>query len=442
MPVPPLPGLRFTGALAALSPEQRRALLERGRAGLAEARRAVEPLVEQVRARGDDALRELTLRFDGARLERIEVSDRERQALARMARPDDRKALARAAKRIRAYHARQKPKPFKVKVEGIDLGWQPVPLDRVGVYVPGGQASYPSTLLMGVLPAKLAGVADVVVCTPPRRDGSIHPLLAAAAEEAGADRLFRVGGAQAIFALAWGTATIPAVDKIVGPGNVYVQAAKQLVHGQVGVDMLAGPSEVLVIADDTAPPRLVALEMAAQSEHDPGAASVVVALSQTLTKQVEAELAALLPSMARHATIERALAANGALLTAGSLEEALAFANAHAPEHLVLMVKNPRAALAKVKRAGSVFLGPLSPVAMGDYGAGTNHILPTAGSARFSSGLSVLDFVTWVQWQQASQAGAGRVAPDVARLAHAEGLQAHAAAAEARLDLARATRKR
>lgn len=425
------PFVWFSGPLGILGEDRRRALLARGRRLLMEARVQVTPLMYDVRDNGDEALRRLTQRFDGVDVERLTIDDWEWREQAGRVPAKDRKALEAAAKRIKAYHAKQVPKAWKAKVDGVELGWKPVPLDRVGIYVPGGQASYPSTLLMAAIPAKLAGVKQVVACTPPRKDGSLDPLLLVAADVAGVDEVYRVGGAQAVFAMAFGTKSVPRCDLVVGPGNVYVQAAKQLVQGTAGIDLLAGPSEVLVIADESAPPGLVAWELAAQAEHDANAVSVLVATSDQSRRAVEAELRELVPKLDRAETVKRSFSNHAHLMTA-SLSEALAFANEFGPEHLVLMVRDPQAALAKVRHAGSVFLGTHAPVALGDYGAGTNHILPTSGTARFSSGLGVGHFVHGVQWQDVSPQALARLAPDVQHLATLEGLTAHAGAVGAR----------
>jgi histidinol dehydrogenase len=426
------PFVAFSGPLALVG-RDRRALLERGRRELMEARVQVMPLGHDVRDNGDDALFRLARRFDGVELESLRISSWDWKRRVAQTSKADRAALEAAARRIRAYHARQVPEAYEVSLDGVRLGWKPVALDRVGVYVPGGKAAYPSSVLMGAIPAKLAGVKEVVVCTPPREDRLVPAILLAACEVAGVEEVYMVGGAQAVFAMAYGTPTIPRVQKVVGPGNVFVQAAKQLVHGFVGTDALAGPSEVLVLADDSAPADLIAWELAAQAEHDVNASCVLVCTSEDLRAEVEAELRALVPTLPRAETIAHSLSKRGALLVAKDLAEAVAFANEFAAEHLVIMTEDPRAVLGKVRAAGSVFLGPHSPVALGDYGAGTNHILPTAAGAQFSSGLSVLDFVRFIQWQEASPAGLAKVGPTVQHLADLEGLQAHGGAVGARL---------
>lgn len=434
MPRLPEPFVWFSGPLSILGDDRKKVLQERGRRALAEARVQVTPILYDVRDNGDAALERLTRKLDHVEVTKLTLEDWDFKKQVAKVPKEDRALLERMARRVRAYHQKQAAKGYETEVDGVALGMNVVPLDRVGIYAPGGSASYPSTVLMGAIPAKVAGVGEVIACTPPRADGSFHPLFLAAAEIAGVDEVYRVGGAQAIFAMAFGTKTLRPVQKVVGPGNVYVQAAKQLVQSHhVGIDLLAGPSEVLVIADSSAPPELAAWELAAQAEHDRHAVSVLCAIGEEQRKAVEAALQDLVPKLERADIVRAALAGQGALTSAKSLDEALQFANAFAPEHLVLMVKDPQAALAKVKHAGSVFLGSQSPVALGDYGAGTNHILPTSGNARFSGGLGVRDFQHTVQWQQASPAGLAKVGPDVQRLAALEGLHAHAGATEARL---------
>lgn len=427
-----MPRVAFSGPLHLLPERERRALLDRGKRALAEARVQVLPLFFDVRDNGDDALRRLTARFDGVELGRIAVEKVAWKRAAQRVKPDDREALELAAERISAYHGPQRPKGYELTAEGVTLGRKPVPLDGVGIYVPGGTASYPTTLLMAAVPARLAGVKHIVACTPPQKDGSVPDALLAAAEITGLDSVYAVGGAQAVFAMALGTKSVPAVQKIVGPGNAYVQAAKQIVLGKVGVDIVAGASEVLVIADGSQPAELAAWELAAQAEHAPDASAVLVAIGEEERRAVARALDKLIPELARADVITQALASGGALLSAEGLDDALAFANEFAPEHLVLQVEDARSALGKVRAAGSVFLGA-TPVALGDYAAGTNHVLPTSGAARFSSALGVQDFVRFIQWQDASPKGLERLAPSAARLARLEGLSGHAEAIEARL---------
>ncbi|MFA5944845.1 MAG: histidinol dehydrogenase [Candidatus Thermoplasmatota archaeon] len=395
-------------------------------------------IVDSVRDEGDAALRRWSKSLDGVDLEDPFVSRKEWQAALREVPSAVRKAVDENLARIQAFHRLQKGSEQRLTVApGVRLGRRPVPFDAVGCYVPGGRATYPSTVLMTVTPARIAGCKTIVVATPPRKDGRVDPVVLYAAKAAGATHVLRAGGAQAIAALAFGTTRIPAVQAIVGPGNAYVTAAKQLVAGRVHTDAPAGPSELLIIADKTAHADEVALDLLAQAEHDPDAHVVLVATDNKLARKVRDELVARLPATKRRAIIEASLRDHGALLVAKSLAEALRFSNDHAPEHLTLMVRNPQAALAKVRNAGSVFLGRHAPVSLGDYGSGTNHVLPTMGHARVRGGLSVEDFRKWVTWQDVTAAGLARIGPAVATLARAEGLICHAEAVEKRLETGR-----
>jgi histidinol dehydrogenase len=429
---PPL-RLAVRAALGALSRTDEARLLDRGRAADPAVERAVAAIVADVRARGDDALRDLARRFDGVALDALEVPRAACDAALEALDPAVRAALEEAAASIAAFHRAQLPPPLEVEVTpGVRLGRRAEPLRRVGVYAPGGRAAYPSSVLMGVVPAKVAGVGEVVVCSPPGAGGLPPQAVLAACALAGADRVFALGGAGAVAALALGTDSVPRVDKIVGPGNAYVTEAKRQLTGAVAIDCPAGPSEVLVVADGTADPELAALELIAQAEHDPDAAAVLVAIGDDVATAVEAALARLVPAQPRREIVEAALAASGAIIVARTLDEALDFAARYAPEHLLLLVDDPRAALDRVSAAGTVFLGPGSSVAFGDYMTGANHVLPTAGLARAYSGLSVLDFVRFVTYQEVSPAAAARLAGPTATLADAEGLPGHAAAARAR----------
>ncbi|HUR63015.1 MAG TPA: histidinol dehydrogenase [Candidatus Thermoplasmatota archaeon] len=403
---------------------------------------AVDPGVEQaaaailaeVRAGGDDALRACTRRFDKADLADPFLPKAEWKAAARTVPADLRRALRENHRRIRAFHALQAGREQRLDTApGLRLGRRPIPLDVVACYVPGGRASYPSTVLMTATLAKLAGVRRIVVATPPRPDGSIDPAVLAAAKIAGATEVLRAGGAQAIAALAFGTRSVAPVQAIVGPGNAYVTAAKAQVAHLVRTDAPAGPSELLVVADATAKPAEIALDLLAQAEHDPDAQVLLVATSRKIAEAVAAELESRVPRQERSEVIAASLRDHGALLVARDLAEALRFSDAYAPEHLTLMVKNPRAVLAKVHNAGSVFLGRHTPVSLGDYGSGTNHVLPTMGHAARRGGLCVDDFRKWLTWQEATPAGLRAVAGDVVRVARAEGLHAHAEAVEQRI---------
>jgi histidinol dehydrogenase len=331
-----------------------------------------------------------------------------------------------AARRIEQYHLHQIVEGWSVKSEeGVEMGQRVLPMRRVGIYAPGGKACYPSTLLMAAIPARIAGVEEIILVTP-ARDGKLNPLIAAAAEISGVKRIFKIGGAQAIAALAYGTKTIPQVDKIVGPGNAYVAAAKKLVFGQVDIDMIAGPSEIVVIADNTAKVSFVAADLLAQAEHDEMAAAVLLTPSEDLAREVSQEVDQLLKALSRKTIMEQSLAKYGAIIITASVDEALELANSFAPEHLELMVENPAGILGKVKNAGSVFLGSFTPEALGDYLAGSNHILPTEGTARFSSPLGVYDFYKRMNVISFSREALKKLSRQTVDFAQMEGLDAHA----------------
>jgi len=398
---------------------------------------AARDIIAAVRARGDAALLEYTARFD--RLEAASVAELElgpdalAAALDAIA-PDEANALRAAAERIRRFHERQRAESWQyADADGTQLGQRITPLERVGIYVPGGKAAYPSSVLMNAIPAKVAGVSEIVMVSP-TPGGSRNPLVLAAAALGGVDRMFAVGGAQAVAALAYGTQSVPRVDKIVGPGNAYVAAAKRQVFGQVGIDMIAGPSEILVIGDGSTPADWVALDLFSQAEHDEIAQAILVSPDATYLDAVEAEIARLLPSLARREVVTASLAARGALIEARDLDEACAIANRIAPEHLELSVADPQAWLPKLKNAGAIFLGRYSSEAIGDYCAGPNHVLPTAGTARYSSPLGVYDFQKRSSVIEVSRGGAASLGRLAATLARGEGLDAHARSAEARLD--------
>lgn len=420
-------------SLEALAPAEESRLFDRGRSGDDEVARSVAATMADVRARGDDALVEQAARFDEVAALRIEVPIAEcRDALAALD-PLLRSALEEAARNIAECHRAQLPSAVEVEVRpGVRVGRRPDPLQRVAVYAPGGRAAYPSSVLMGAIPARIAGVEEVVVCSPPGPDGRPPAAVLAACALAGVDRVFALGGAGAVAAVTYGTATVPAVDKIVGPGNAYVTEAKRQVSGVVAVDLPAGPSEVLVLADDGADPRRIAAELLAQAEHDPDAASVLVTTSARVLERVVEAMDEALPLQQRRAIVEASLAARGAILLAGGETEMLEFAARYAPEHLALYVTEPRRVLGQVKNAGSIFLGDDTSVAFGDYITGGNHVLPTGGMARGASGLGTLDFVRWTSYQEVGSAAAARLAPMTAIFADAEGLPAHAAAARMR----------
>lgn len=416
--------------ISALDDRDLERLLDRGRSTDPDVARSVAAIIDDVSERGDAALRELALRYDGVELESLEVPRESLDAALAGLDPALRSALETAAAAIARFHRLQLPGRLEREVApGLRLGRRPDPLRRVGVYAPGGRAAYPSSVLMGVVPARVAGVAEVVVCSPPGPDGRVAPAVLAACALAGADRVFALGGAGAVAAMALGTATVARVDRVVGPGNAYVAEAKRQLSGSAGMDAPAGPSEVLVLADATADPDRVALEMLAQAEHDPDAAAVLVALDGALADAVVVALERLAAEAGRHEIVVEALAAAGAVLTAADLDEAVTFAERYAPEHLLLLMEEPRPVLERVRSAGTVVLGDGASVAFGDYVTGANHVLPTAGLARFHSGLGVEDFLRWTTYQVVDDAAAAFLAAPTAVLAAAEGLPAHGAAA-------------
>ena len=398
--------------------------------------RRVAEIVAAVRAQGDAALLDFTQRFDRVALTAPELAVRPEEYVAaeRAVGAAILESLRYAADRIERFHRECAPRSWRMKDDhGSRLGQEVRPLDRVGVYVPGGRAAYPSTVLMTVVPARVAGVREIVLVSPPAVDGSLNPAVLAAARIAGVTEAYRVGGAQAIAALAYGTATIRRVDKIVGPGNIYVALAKAQVFGDVGIDMVAGPSEVLVVADDTADAAFVAADLLAQAEHDPMARAVLLTPSSALRDAVAAELGRRLPELPRREIAGAALAGHGALVLTATLEEAVDLANGLAPEHLELQVADPEGLLARVRHAGAVFLGRHTPEVVGDYVAGPNHVLPTGGTARFSSALSTEDFVTRLSVIEYSPEGLAEAGPHVGRLSRVEGLDGHGAAAAVRI---------
>lgn len=387
----------------------------------------VRAILAQVKARGDEALKEYTKAFDGVELTSLEVGPGAVDEGFRSADPLLVEILYRAAERIAAFHQHQVRNSFLVNEEdGILMGQKVLPLARVGLYVPGGTAAYPSSVLMNCIPAKLAGVKEICMVTPPGKNGKIPPNILAAARICGVDRVFRVGGAQAVAALAYGTESIPKVDKIVGPGNQFVAEAKKQVFGQVGIDMVAGPSEILVIADGKCRPEIVAADLLSQAEHDPNASAVLVTDSAALAEAVQAAVEEQLPKLLRKDIARASIDRNGKIIVAQSLDAAAEIANEIAPEHLELCVEQPFDYLDKIQNAGSVFLGRNCPEALGDYFAGPNHTLPTSGTARFSSPLGVDDFVKKSSFLYYTREALGEVAPRIADFAEREGLHAHA----------------
>ncbi len=398
---------------------------------------AAARIVDDVRRRGDEALREYTATFDKVDIEELRVPPAEIEAAARAVPEEFVEALATAAAAIEDFHSKAVPRSwFTVEEGGVFLGVKVTPLRRVGIYVPGGRACYPSSVLMNAIPAIVAGVDEIAMVVPPGPDGKVNPYVLAAAAEVGVSEVYRVGGAQAIAALAYGTLTIPRVDKITGPGNAYVTAAKKLVMGEVGIDMLAGPSEVLVLADETAEPAFVAIDLMAQAEHDPRACTWLVTTDPTLPDDVERALELLLADSPRADIVRRSLTDNGRIVIASDVMDAIAVANMVAPEHLEIMMAEPLELLGAIRNAGAIFLGPWTPESVGDYVAGPNHVLPTGGTARFSSPLSVEDFVKRSSVLSYSREALEADGPTVMVLADAEGLDAHAAAVALRLELA------
>ena len=394
----------------------------------------VAEILRNVRERGDEALREYTEKFDHTRLESLVVTEEETREALDEVDPDFLRILCRAAENIRKFHSRQVRNSFIINDEdGILTGQKVIPVDRAGLYVPGGTAVYPSTVLMDVIPAKIAGVKEVILTTPPGRDGKINPAVLAAASVAGADRIVKIGGAQAIAALAFGTESVPKVDKIVGPGNAFVAEAKRQVYGMVSIDMIAGPSEILVVADGKSNPAWVAADLLSQAEHDKVASAVLVTDSAELAEKVSEEIEKQIPELIRSEIARVSIDQNGKIIVADDLRAAIEIANEIAPEHLELCVDNPFDYLDGIRHAGSVFLGRNCPEALGDYLAGPNHTLPTQGTARFSSPLSVDDFVKKTQYTYYTKEALGRVAADVAAFAEKEGLTGHARSALVRI---------
>ena len=395
----------------------------------------VADIIRDVRENGDKALLAYTEKFDKAVLNSLQVTEQEIAEAVDAVEPEYLEVLEKAAANIRAYHARQKREGFEIREDnGVVLGQKIIPVDRAGLYVPGGTASYPSTVLMDSIPAKIAGCREVVMVTPPNREGKIAPVILAAAKVAGVDKIFKVGGAQAIAALAYGTESVPQVDKIVGPGNAFVAEAKKQVFGRVSIDMIAGPSEILIVADGATDPRFAAADLLSQAEHDKLASAVLVTDSEVLAYAVQAELEKQIPLLERAEIARASIDNNGKIIVAKDLAQAIEISNAIAPEHLELCVEDPFAYLDSIRHAGSVFMGRNCPEALGDYLAGPNHTLPTSGTARFSSPLGVDDFIKKTQYTYYTRDALKVVAQDVAYFARAEGLTAHAKSAVIRTE--------
>jgi len=418
-------------SIADLGPDRRAALFRR-EAGLDAVRETVADIIDQVREEGDAALREFSAEFDDVSVGNIDVTAEAERAYDEVD-PAVREAIETAAANIREFHEAQVPTDWRADFGSRELGRRFRPLERVGIYAPGGTAAYPSSALMGVIPAKVAGVEQVAVATPPAEE--MHPATLAAIDVAGADAVYQVGGAQAIAALAYGTETVTRVEKIAGPGNRYVTAAKAAVQGDVAIDFLAGPSELLVVADETADPELVAADMLAQAEHDPDASVVAVTDEETTAEAICEAIAAQVPARERQDVIEAALEAEvSGVFVARSMSEALVFAEEYAAEHLSIQAEDDEALLDRIDSAGSIFLGPATPVAAGDYATGTNHVLPTSAEAKTVGGLSVDTFLRASTVQRLDEAALADLRETITTLARAEGLEAHAASVEARFE--------
>lgn len=395
----------------------------------------VSEILQEVRKKGDQALQYFTKKFDQAEITNFRVEDSEIETALESTSANFLKILEEAKKNITVFHEKQLQRGFITTDEkGIVMGQRVIPLDSVGVYVPGGTAAYPSTVLMDVLPAKIAGVEKIVMITPPNKEGNIPTAILAAAHIAGVDEIYKLGGAQGVAALAYGTETIPSVDKIVGPGNIYVATAKRMVYGIVDIDMIAGPSDILIVADETSEPSWLAADLLAQAEHDTLAQAVLVTTSQTIAEKVQEELTIQLAELPRKPIAQASLETNGKLIVAENVTEALEIANRIAPEHLELCVAEPFALLGKVKHAGSVFLGHHTPEVLGDYFAGPNHTLPTEGTARFYSPLSVDDYIKKSSYLYYSKEALQGAADSVIEFAETEGLSGHARSMAIRKD--------
>ncbi len=395
---------------------------------------AVTEIIASVKAQKDAALFEYTEKFDKVKLDALQVSEQEITEAFAGSDPDFIRVMRDAAANIEAYHKHQVRTGFEIQKQGgIVLGQKVTPLAKVGIYVPGGTAAYPSTVLMNSIPAKLAGVGEIVMVTPPMRDGKVNPAILCAAKIAGVDKIFKIGGAQAVAALAYGTESVPAVDKIVGPGNAFVAEAKRQVYGKVAIDMIAGPSEILVLADGKSNPAFVAADLLSQAEHDKMASAVLVTDSEELAYAVQAEIERQLAVLPREQIARPSIDNFGKIIVCSDLWQGIEVANRLAPEHLEICVDNPFDYLDRIENAGSVFLGRYCPEALGDYYAGTNHTLPTSGTAKFSSPLSVDDFIKKISYTYYDQNAIQKAAPDIALFARKEGLEAHARSAEIRL---------
>lgn len=395
---------------------------------------AVSEILKKVKENGDKALLNYTEKFDKVKLDALQVTEEELDECFEKVEVEFVENLKEAKENIEYYHKAQVSRGFILnKDRGVYLGQRVIPLDSVGLYVPGGTAAYPSSVLMNVIPAKVAGVSEIVMVTPPDKDGGINPYIGVAAKIAGIDKIYKVGGAQAVAALAYGTETIKKVDKIVGPGNIFVATAKRMVFGTVDIDMIAGPSEILIVADEKANPRYVAADLMSQAEHDKLASSILITTSKELYEEVEKELAIQVESLERKEIIESSLNNFGKVIICDTIDECINISNIIAPEHLELMIEEPMECLGKVKHAGSVFLGYNTPESVGDYFGGTNHVLPTSGTARFSSALSVDSFIKKSSFLYYSEQAIQEDGNKIINIANKEGLTAHANSVKVRL---------
>jgi histidinol dehydrogenase len=409
-------------------------LMKRASASIVEdgIQKTVRKIIADVKRHGDRAVKRYTEKFDSIKLKELSVSQKEIDASAGEAGKEFLKALRYAAQRIKKFHERQKEKSWGFSENGVTVGQIIRPLERVGVYVPGGKASYPSTVLMSVIPAQVAGVKEIAMCVP-TPGGKINPYVASAIKLLKVKEVYRIGGAQAVAALAYGTETIKKVDKIAGPGNIFVAVAKRMVFGDVGIDMVAGPSEILIIADKTAEPSFIASDLLSQAEHDEMASSILITDSEGLAEKVKVELTKQLKNLKRKDIVKKSLRKYGSIIITKNLQNAADIANRIAPEHLEIMTQNPSRLLPKIKNAGAIFLGPWTPEPLGDYAAGPNHTLPTGGTARFSSPLGVYDFIKRTSLINATKEGFNRLAVAVETIADVEGLEAHGNTVRVRL---------
>lgn len=419
--------------LSSMDASSREEIIDRLRIEFKDIEPQVSRIIDDVRERGSEAISEYEKRFDKADLTSFRVTEEEIARAIKNAPRNLVSSLTKAAQSIHRFQKRQMPAEFRTRAISGILGQKITPLARIGVYAPGGTAIYPSSVLMGVIPAKVAGVPEIVLCTPPRSDGMVDDSMLVAADMAGANEIYKIGGAQAIAAMAYGINEMLPVDKIVGPGNKYVTAAKQIVQRDCDIEFLAGPSEIFIIADRSADPELVALDMLSQLEHDVDSEAVLVSLSENLASEVVMKIEELWKTMPRSEIIGQAMMRGCTVLVTGSLEEAIDFANDYAPEHLTLAVRAPESAMMNICNAGSIFLGNWSAVSYGDYCAGPNHVLPTMGLAERRGALSPMDFVKIIPYQRTSRSGAQRLADVASVIARAEGFEAHARAAESRV---------